>query len=165
MSVRRGGLAYLNKINCEAKMKRFKLVYFVIILLVFLFIVISCTPSEETQKEKQEDSIYVFDKVPPENLYEFEQPEEEVAPEGTVNQFIVQIGAFTTIERANEFADFSRRKLNKDIKVNFNEKANLYVVQIHPPFDTKGEAENYRDQLRNYEEFNDAWIVTVKKEK
>jgi len=158
-------LAYLTEINFEDKMKLLKPIYLVVLLFVFAIIAVSCSSTEETQNQNQEDSTYVFDKVPPENLHIFEQPEEETISEGTVNLFIVQIGAFTTIERANEFADYSRRKLNKDIKVNYNEGANLYVVQVHPPFDTKEEAENYRNQLWNYKEFNDAWIVTAKKEK
>jgi hypothetical protein len=159
-------LAYLIQIIYENKMERFKLKYYKVLLPALLLFVISCSSTEETQYEKQEDSTYVFDKVPPEDLYIFESPVvEEDTSKGIIYSYIVQIGAFTAMERANQFADFSRRKLNMDIKVNFNERANLYVVQIHPPFETRNEAEKYRNELWNYDEFNDAWIITVEKEK
>lgn len=146
-------------------MKHLKSKHCLVLLPVFIMFVISCSSTEETQYEKQEDSTYVFDKVPPEDLHIFESPVDEDDSKGITYSYVVQIGAFTTMERANQFADFSRRKLNKDIKVNFNERANLYVVQIHPPFDVRNEAEKYRDELWNYEEFSDSWIITVEKEK
>jgi cell division septation protein DedD len=117
----------------------------------------SCSSSEETQIKKQEaDSIYVFDEIPPENIYTFETPQQSP---NTV--YIVQIGAFSTMDGAKQFADFSRVKLKKDIRVNFNEINKLYVIQIHPPFSSREEAETYRNEIWNYEEYRDAWIVTL----
>ncbi len=72
---------------------------------------------------------------------------------------------FSNLERAKEFAEQSRATLNKDIKVEFNEKKNLYVVWIHPPFQDKISAENYRSELGKNEEFKDAWIVTIDSKK
>jgi hypothetical protein len=111
-------------------------------------------------KENQPDEEYVFDEVPPEDYFTFETPVEKS------NQvYIVQIGAFSTIERAKMFADESRLKLKKDIRVNFNNMNSLYVVQIHPPFKIKSEAEKYRDYLWDTDDYNDAWIVVFDDEK
>jgi cell division septation protein DedD len=121
----------------------------------------SCSSSEETQVKKQvTDSLYIFDEVPPEDIYKFESPVQQA-----VDVFVVQIGAFSDLERAKEFAEQSRVILKKDIKVEFIQQKNLYVVWIHPPFENKSEAESYRNELRNSDEFKDAWIVTVESKK
>jgi len=126
----------------------------------------SCSSTEETQKnqdtekEKSVDSVYIFDEIPPEDSFKFEAPVQE-----SVDVFVVQIGAFSNLESAKDFAEQSRVTLKKDIKVEFNDKKNLYVVWIHPPFQEKSAAESFRNDLRNYEEFKDAWIVTIESKK
>ena len=124
-----------------------------------LSILTSCSSSsKETQVVKQSvDTNYVFDKVPPEDIYKIEPPEKSI-----VITYVIQIGAFSTLENAKEFADFSRKNLNKDIKVEYKENKRLYVVQIFPPFNSKSQAELYRNQLRYFEEYKDAWIITIK---
>lgn len=136
-------------------------------LIVFPFVSIaaiilsSCSSSQETQVKKAEtDSVYVFDEIPPEETFKLESPVQQ-----TVDIYVVQIGAFSNLERAKDFAEQSRAILNKDIKVEFNEKNNLYVVWIHPPYELKSLAESYRDELWNYEEFKSAWIVTIESKK
>jgi cell division septation protein DedD len=122
----------------------------------------ACSSTEVTkQKEKESaDSIYVFDEVPPEDIYKFESPVQQ-----SIDVYVVQIGAFTSLERAKEFAEQSRAKLNKDIKVEFNQQKNLYVVWIHPPFENKSLADSCRDDLRVFEEFKDAWIMKIESKK
>jgi cell division septation protein DedD len=128
--------------------------------LLFLAI-LGCSSSQETQVEKQvTDSLYIFDEVPPEDIYKFESPEQQ-----TYDVFVVQIGAFSNLERAKEFAEESRAVLSKDIKVEYVQLKNLYVVWIHPPFKNKIEAETYRNEIRLREEFKDAWIVTLESKK
>jgi cell division septation protein DedD len=140
--------------------------YIIPILLVTFWIANSCSPFEETQKnpdtkeEENTDSVYIFDEIPPEDVFKFESPIKQ-----TVDVYVVQIGAFSNLERAKEFAEQSRAVLNKDIKVEFAEKKNLYVVWIHPPFQDKISAENYRNELAKNEEFKDAWIVTIDSKK
>ena len=130
-------------------------------MLVTSWLVTSCSPFEETQVKKQEvDSLYIFDEIPPEDSFKFEASAQE-----SVDVFVVQIGAFSNIGSAQDFAEQSRATLNKDIKVEYNDKKNLYVVWIHPPFQEKSEAESFRNDLRNYEEFKDAWIITVESKK
>lgn len=134
------------------------------IFLLLLFIsnfFISCSSSEETQvKEQEKDSVYVFDEIPPEDLFKFESPIQQL-----VDVYVVQIGAFSTSDRAKEFADQCRTKLNKDIKVEFKLDKNLYVVWIYPPFQEKQLAEAYRSEIQKGGEFKDAWIVTVESKK
>lgn len=129
-------------------------------LLIFFFISLTaCSSTEKTVKETKPNETYVFDEVPPEDYYTFETPVEK-----SYAVYIVQIGAFSTLERAKKFADKSRLVLKKDIKVNYNDRNNLYVVQIHPPFQSKTEAEKYRDELWKTDGYNDAWILVVDKE-
>ena len=140
--------------------------YIIPAILVTFWIFNSCSPFEETQKnqdtaeKKSADSVYIFDEIPPEDVFKFESPTQQF-----VDVFVVQIGAFSSLERAKEFAEQSRGLLNKDIKVEFNEKKNLYVVWIHPPFQDKISAENYKSELGKNEEFKDAWIVTIDSKK
>ena len=130
-------------------------------ILVTFWIVNSCSPFEETQVKKQEtDSVYIFDEIPQEDVFKLETP----VPQN-FEVYVVQIGAFSDLERAKEFAEQSRAKLYKDIKVEFNEKKNLYVVWTHPPFQEKSAAETFRSELWNYEEFKDAWIITIESRK
>ena len=121
-------------------------------------IFISCSStSEKTEIYKQEtDSSYVFDQVPPEDFITFETPQQ--LPDEV---YIVQIGAFSSFDGAKQFAELSRIKLNHEIKVSFNEKKKLYVVQIHPPFNSRQSALEYRDKIKINTEYEDAWIVTL----
>ncbi len=126
-----------------------------------IFYLISCSSSEKIQVTEQthdneKDTVYVFDEIPPEDTFVFESPVQQ-----PIEIYIVQIGAFSNLERAKEFAEYSRAILKKDIKVEFNEQKNLYVVWIHPPFEDKNFADNYRNELKKYKEFKDAWIVTL----
>ena len=135
--------------------------YIIPAILVTFWIFNSCSPFVETQVKKQEpDSLYIFDEIPPEDVFKLESP----VPQ-SLEVYVVQIGAFSDLERAKEFAEQSRSKLNRDIKVEFNEKKNLYVVWIHPPYQEKTAAETFRSELWNYEEFKDAWIITLDSKK
>ena len=131
---------------------------FVSIILSIQF-TISCSSSEETQVkeiQKTTDTVYTFDEIPPEDLFEFESPAKQ-----STDIFVVQIGAFSNVSRAKEFADESRTILNKDIKVEYDQHKTLYVVWIYPPFNNKQSAIEYRTKIQNDGKFNDAWIVTI----
>lgn len=126
-------------------------------ILIASCILYSCSQQKETQEIKEKpDSLYIFDEVPPENIFNFETPSQKL-----IDVYVVQIGAFSSFERAKEFADNSRAMLGKDIKVEFNQAKNLYVVWIHPAFEDKTVAEKYRNELKNYKEFQDAWIIKI----
>ena len=123
------------------------------------FSLIGCSSSQEAgkvEKETKEEEVYVFDEIPPEDTFKLESPVQQ-----TYETFVVQIGAFSTLERARQHAEDSRAKLNKDIKVEFNNRKNLYVVWIHPPYEERSLAEAYRNILWTDEDYKDAWIVTI----
>lgn len=123
-------------------------------LFILSYFVSACSSSEETTKK---EDVYVFDEVKPENT--IEAPETGDYPDLKETYYVVQIGAFTTKERAEEFADFSRRKLSSELAINV--RGNLYVVQIVPFYKSRQEAEIVRDNLWQIPEFNDAWILTI----
>lgn len=142
-------------------MKNF--LYLSILSIILSIIFTSCSSSQETAKEvkdTKEEEVYVFDEIPPEDTFKLESPVQQ-----TYETYVVQIGAFSTLERAKEFAEQSRAKLNKDIKVEFNSKKNLYVVWIHPPYEQRSMAEAYRNNLWMDADYKDAWIVTIESKK
>jgi cell division septation protein DedD len=107
--------------------------------------------------------VYVFDQpitAPTKKEAPIDQ-KKVVNPPSKSQFFIVQIGAFTSNERANEFADTVRKVLKYKIDISYSNSVNLYVVQIVPPFATKAEAEIVRNELWKNELFRDAWILTV----
>ena len=131
----------------------------ILILSTIVCIITSCSSSSKETKveiKQNQDTSYVFDNVPPEDIYKLEPPSKP-----TIITYIIQIGAFSTLENAKEFADFSRKNLNKDIKVEYKANKKMYVVQIYPPFDSKRQAEEYKNQLRYFEEYKDAWIISI----
>lgn len=129
-----------------------------VIPFTLVFLLIACTPSEETTKKEE---VYVFDEVPSENT--ITPPTTGEYPTLSETYYVVQIGAFTTKKRAEDFADLSRKKLLNEISISYSEKVNLYVVQIVPFYKSRQEAEMVRDNLRQNPDFNDAWIVTINK--
>jgi len=128
------------------------------ILLFFSMFFISCSSSEEIGKENEkEDEIYIFDEVPPEDSYKFEKTGNNVKL-----HYVIQIGAFSTRERAEIFAEKSRRDLNRGIAIIYNDDVNLFVVRLEEMFNTKIEAERVRANLWQMEEYNDAWIIPIR---
>ncbi len=124
----------------------------------FLIILLSCTPAEETTKREE---VYVFDEIPAENT--IRPPTTGEYPILAETYYVVQIGAFTTKDRAETFAEKSRKKILNEISITYSETVNLYVVQIVPFYRSRQEAEIVRDNLRQITDFNDAWIVTINK--
>lgn len=147
------------------KKKSFNNIYFRFVFIFSLFTIyilfVSCSSTEKIEKEKpKEDEIYIFDEIPPEDSYTIEKP---------VNNedlyYVVQIGAFSTHERAELFADKSRLKLNRGITVSYNEEISLYVVRLQKKFNTQIEAERVRANLWQMDDYNDAWIIPIKQKK
>ena len=132
------------------------------LILVSSFCFYNCSSSEEAQKEQKVDvdTVYVFDEIPPEDVFEFESPTPQI-----VDTYVVQIGAFSSFERAKDFADKSWQKLNREIKVEYKQDKKLYVVWIYPPFNDKASAIKYRTEIQSNGDFRDAWITTIESTK
>jgi cell division protein FtsN len=126
--------------------------------LVLIFSFISCSSSiEETREEGvDKEDTYVFDDAP-----ESESEDENESLDSEGSYFLIQIGAFTDKQRAEQFADESKKLLGREIKVSYSSDVNLFVVQLNKKFNTKEEAESVRKQIRENEEFKDAWITTI----
>jgi len=114
--------------------------------------------SEETTKQEE---VYIFDEVPVENT--ITPPTTGEYPTLEETYYVVQIGAFTTQDRAEGFADMSRKKLLNEVSISYSDRVNLYVVQIVPFYKSRQEAEIVRDNIRQIPDFSDAWIITVNK--
>ena len=133
----------------------------ILLFLPLLFQLTSCSSSKQSTdiNSDKTDSLYVFDNIPvdstkDENLV--------VIPKiSNVKLYIVQIGAFTTKEKAEDFTDKIRNKINYNIEIEYSQSVNLYVVQIKPFYDKKEDAEAVRNKLWKIDEFKDAWILTV----
>ena len=125
---------------------------------LFIFTLIGCTASQDSTGE---DKIYVFDDIPKENT--IEAPKTGEYPNLNQTYYVVQIGAFTTKEKAESFAEMSKSKIKNEIDITYSDPVKLYVVQITPFYKSKKEAELVRDEIKLNPEFNDAWIVTVNK--
>ena len=156
--------------------------FYFLIFIVLSLIISSCSTSQkatennsknETQNSDQatkttdKDSLYIFDAVPPTQPTKVSnqpEPKQQVDLQNTTATFyIVQIGAFTTKDRADEFVAKSKNKVNDKLNVIFNSSVNLYVVQLANHYASHEEAEKVRNELWNDKEFKDAWIVTEQK--
>lgn len=112
----------------------------------------------------------MFDKVPVDTTKPLILSKEAAPAEESPNiqniqtpYYLVQIGAFTTKERAQEFVDKTQSLLNQQVKITLNPDINLFVVRLAKIYTTHDNAEKVKDGLRQQEAFKDAWVVTVDK--
>jgi cell division septation protein DedD len=148
-----------------------------LIILILSLILAACSSSSETTTDSDDSGaqeVYIFDDVTEDVEDTGEVPEietpveappvketvEEPAPaeEKTIDFYIVQVGAFTTKDRAQTFIDQNKDKIEYEMNIHFSESVKLYVVQLQP-FRTRGKAEEVRNALWNTGRFNDAFIV------
>jgi cell division septation protein DedD len=76
-------------------------------------------------------------------------------------KFTVQVGAFTTIDKANALAADAGKVFQKQFLVSFNDQVKLYVVRSIPLFDSKIEADSFKAEVQKIKGFEDAWVVTL----
>ncbi|MFO7447437.1 MAG: SPOR domain-containing protein [Ignavibacteriaceae bacterium] len=131
-----------------------------------IFIISACSSTEETTKQDTTgtDSVYVFDEIPKDTVITEEEEEPAVFTPGIEEKYyIVQIGAFTTEDKANSFAEMSRKELNQEVIVIYSNQVNLFVVQLTTLFPLRDGAEKVRNELWEMGNYKDAWILTVTK--
>jgi hypothetical protein len=124
-----------------------------------LFSLAACSSSEETIEK---DDVYIFDEIPPDTTLKMNEPIVSY-PNVNVTYYVVQIGAFTTRERAETFKTEAALDLKKELAITYSNDVNLFVVQLTPLFTSRIEAENARKVIWKNKKYNDAWIVTVNK--
>ncbi len=141
-------------------------------LILFSLLLSACSSTQQTTQSKTEpkDSLYVFDKVPVDTTKPVILSKEAAPAEESQNiqniqtpYYLVQIGAFTTKDRAQEFVDKTQSLLNQQVKITLNPDINLFVVRLAKIYTTHDDAEKVKDDLRQQEAFKDAWVVTVAK--
>lgn len=133
-------------------------IHSLLIISAFYFISGCSTSQQSSDDEKQ---VYIFDEVPEEKT--IEAPTTGEYPSLTEAYYVVQIGAYSNEEKANEFVEISIAKTNYKCSVVYSESLKLHLVQIIPFFKSRTEAEEVRNNLWKLPEFVDAWIVTVNK--
>jgi cell division protein FtsN len=134
------------------------------ITIIFALIIITgCSANKEVSQSDEKD-VYVFDSqsttdtLP--NIPQKIETEPEV-PE-IAYQYIVQVGAFTTKERAEQFVKENKSKIPYELTISFSKSVNLFVVQL-PSVDTRESAESLRNEIWNLPPFKDAFILTIQK--
>ena len=141
-------------------------------LILFSLLLSACSSTQQTTQTKTEpkDSLYVFDKVPVDTTKPVILSKEAAPAEESQNiqniqtpYYLVQIGAFTTKDRAQEFVYKTQSLLNQKINITLNPDVNLFVVRLAKVYSTHDQAETVKNDLRQQEAFKDAWVVTVDK--
>ncbi len=140
------------------------------------FLLFACSSSEQTTKENQnkEPQIYVFDDVSKvdtigtdttkveskefQPLIQEEQKTELPQPLLTSGKFIVQVGAYSTRERAQAFVNANQSKIQQKMEISYNERVKLFVIQLSH-FSKREDAEKVKDNIRQIPAFKDAFIV------
>lgn len=138
----------------------------ILFLLTGLFF-FGCSSSQETTKEEkdtsEEQEIYVFDDVTEFDSTEVEYEDEDETivyeQQEKVTEYYVQVGAYTTRERADAFVREAATETAYPMDIEYSDRVGLYVIQL-PPFTTYDEAAAVRNQLWQKPIFKDAFVVT-----
>ncbi len=152
-----------------------------VLLIVISIIITACSATQEISETDKsgEPDIYVFDDVDKIDSVSTQQdssttnnvfpipPEEKLPPLPTNDKeqkitakYIVQVGAFSSKERAQRFVNENKNKIEQDMTISFNNHTNLFVVQL-PSLNTREEAEQLRNSIWNIPVFKDAFIITL----
>lgn len=150
-----------------------------IILFAITMFAAACSTSQQTAESENQSKpeIYIFDDVEKvdsnivaedsiktENehpqVLDLKQVSDSVDIKQKMTKYIVQVGAFSTKQRADKFVNENQSKLNLRMNITFNNQTNLFVVQL-PFFDNRESAENYRNNLWQNPVFKDAFIITI----
>ncbi len=158
----------------EVKVKFNRFLIFVGLIILF----VACSSSKESASDANsgEQEVYVFDDVSDVK----DEPTSHEATEVTTAQkvetqplppaespqlvegsHVVQVGAFSTIGKAENFVRDAENKIDYQLNISQSEKTGLFVVQL-PPFKSRESAEKVRNELWNITQFKDAFIVPKK---
>lgn len=125
-------------------------------ILLFTF----CSAPQETQKE---NDVYVFDvETPTENKIEEKIIEKPIEIKEEY-EYIVQIGAFSSKEKAEKYATENKQYIYWDYQIFYSNQVGLFVIQLNP-INSRTDAEKIRDKCWAEGKLKDAFIITqVKK--
>ncbi len=146
--------------------------YHLILAGLLSFLLAACSATQkttentknETSQNNKKDSVYVFDEIKtpqPEKTTEKQNVQQnDESQHISYTYYVIQVGAFSSKDRADEFVTNNKDKIQDEMKVSFNPDINLYVVQLSTHYSSHEDAESMRNQLWKMNEFKDAWIVT-----
>lgn len=134
--------------------------YIMHLVVLFSVYLAGCSAPEEISDNTENDNTFVFDEIPVDSTIKFE-PKEVVRETIKASHYVVQIGAFTTRQKAELFLMKSKGLISEDILVEYSHEVNLFVVQLSEKFKNKNDAVKKRNSLKIWDEFKDAWVVTV----
>ena len=149
--------------------------YYLISVVILSFLLAACSATQKTTENvksesspsNKKDSVYVFDEVktpqPEKTTQNRNAQQNDESQNISYTYYVVQVGAFSTKDRADEFVAKNKNKVQDEMNISFNPAVNLYVVQLATHYSSHDEAENMRNQLWKMNEFKDAWIVTEQK--
>ncbi|GAB1348415.1 hypothetical protein MASR1M107_06270 [Ignavibacteriales bacterium] len=128
---------------------------------IFLFTVaIFASSCSSVSEEKKDESVVVSNQLDTiksvDNMPSVDSKVE--VPKSYL--YVVQIGAYSTFEKAKKFRESIKNKINEEIFVSFDKRTSLYVVRLKPR-EKRSDAEEIRTKLRATKEFADAFILTV----
>ena len=107
---------------------------------------------ESTVVETVTEPAVTTEKEKVETVTTYEQPVNTV-------QFYVQLGAFSTIKRAERFASQIDPEVPFGLSIIFDGSKEYFIVRSSP-YATRTEAEGIRDELKHKTKFKDCFIVT-----
>lgn len=105
------------------------------------------------------DSIHVDQKETDKAMTEEYKPEIQDRIQLNIGGYAVQLGAFSSEDRAEEFVKENQSKTVYYLNIFKKASANLFVVQTSP-VSTREEADLIRNSLRKNSIFKDAFIVS-----
>ncbi len=147
---------------------RIVLAFCSIVVVAFLAGCSSKEVGKPNANQPVKDSVMVFEESTPDTSNKnseirlsLEKNNQAIESDAKKLKFSIQVGAFSTLEKADKFAGEAKMKSKSELSVVFNEAVKLFVVQIVPAFENKQDAETLRNQLWKIKEFKDAWIVLV----
>jgi cell division septation protein DedD len=151
-------------------------------ILALSIVIFSCTSLEKsTQTEKPtQQEIYIFDDVEKIDSVKTEiqgesiqQPAKSDTIQNSIEEkkldsikivtatqkFIIQLGAFSTKERAEKYISENRLMISYEMKYFYKETTKYWIVHL-PPFITRSEAEVVKNTLQKIPTFKDIFILT-----
>ncbi len=151
------------------------------LIIAFLIIyTLACSSSKEATSDtnSSDQEVYVFDDVSDVNDVPEETtttaisheaievpttqkvvtPTPALPPQLVEDGYVVQVGAFSTKEKAENFLRDAENKIKYKLSIIQSEKSGFFVVQLSP-FESREAAEKARNELWTIPKFKDAFIV------
>lgn len=153
-----------------------------LLLIISVIVIFGCSSSKQATDENKQDKseIYVFDDVEKADSSneavgdtvktvssdQIIDDSEKVKSDSTSipefqTKYIIQVGAFTVNEHAENFVKQNQSKIDYKMKIAFNDSTHLFLIQL-PPFDSRETAESVRNAIWKIPVFRDAFIITIR---